>query len=100
MPLAVCGKMAGEYIKKLLGNKGNVVELEGIPGTSAARDRGAGFNAVLKASGMKKVAAQPADFNRAKGLSVMENILQAPFRPASARSRSWALTLRQTPSLP
>lgn len=72
------GKMAGEYIKKLLGGKGNVVELEGLPGTSAARDRGAGFNAVLKANaGLKKVAAQPADFNRAKGLSVMENILQA-----------------------
>lgn len=72
------GKMAGEYIKKLLGGKGNVVELEGLPGTSAARDRGAGFNAVLKANpGLKKVAVQPADFNRAKGLSVMENILQA-----------------------
>lgn len=72
------GKMAGEYIKKLLGGQGNVVELQGLPGSSAARDRGAGFNAVLKATpALKRVAVQPADFNRAKGLSVMENILQA-----------------------
>lgn len=72
------GKLAGEYIKKLLGGRGNVVELQGIPGSSAARDRGAGFNAVLKtATGLKRVASQPADFNRAKGLSVMENILQS-----------------------
>ncbi|GGS25526.1 D-ribose ABC transporter substrate-binding protein [Deinococcus knuensis] len=72
------GKMAGEYIKKLLGGKGNIVELQGIPGSSAARDRGAGFNAALKAApALKRVASQPADFNRAKGLSVMENILQS-----------------------
>ncbi|KQR22827.1 D-ribose ABC transporter substrate-binding protein [Deinococcus sp. Leaf326] len=72
------GKLAGDYIKKLLGGRGNVVELQGIPGSSAARDRGAGFNAVLKtATGLKRVASQPADFNRAKGLSVMENILQS-----------------------
>ncbi|WP_407572349.1 D-ribose ABC transporter substrate-binding protein [Deinococcus altitudinis] len=72
------GKMAGEYIKKLLGGKGNVVELQGLPGSSAARDRGAGFGLVLKSTpALKRVSAQPADFNRAKGLSVMENILQA-----------------------
>ncbi|MFN4250020.1 ribose ABC transporter substrate-binding protein RbsB [Deinococcus sp.] len=72
------GKMAGDYIKKLLGGKGNVVELQGIPGSSAARDRGAGFNAALKTTpALKRVASQPADFNRAKGLSVMENILQS-----------------------
>lgn len=72
------GKMAGEYIKKMLGGKGNLVELVGVPGTSAARDRGAGFNSVVKATpGFKIVASQPADFDRAKGLTVMENILQA-----------------------
>ncbi|HEX2863752.1 MAG TPA: ribose ABC transporter substrate-binding protein RbsB [Deinococcales bacterium] len=72
------GKMAGEYIKKLLNGKGNLVELVGVAGTSAARDRGAGFNAVVKATpGLKIVASQPADFDRAKGLTVMENILQA-----------------------
>ncbi|GHG11871.1 D-ribose ABC transporter substrate-binding protein [Deinococcus piscis] len=72
------GKLAGEFIREQLGGSGNVVELQGVPGSSAARDRGEGFNIVVKENAdMKVVAAQPADFNRAKGLSVMENILQA-----------------------
>ena len=72
------GKMAGEYLAKLLGYKGNVVELVGIPGTSAARDRGKGFNEVMKKyKDIKIVARQTADFNRAKGMQVFENILQA-----------------------
>jgi len=70
------GKMAGEYIVKLLGGKGNVVELEGLPGTSAARDRGKGFNEALNGTSIKVVARQAADFDRTKGLNVMEDILQ------------------------
>ena len=71
------GKMAGEYIIEQLGGKGKVVELEGIAGTSAARDRGQGFNDAIKTSGIEVVAKQTADFDRTKGLAVMENILQA-----------------------
>ncbi|OLD42501.1 MAG: D-ribose ABC transporter substrate-binding protein [Armatimonadetes bacterium 13_1_40CM_3_65_7] len=72
------GKMAAQYVAKRLKGKGNVVMLEGIAGTSAARDRGKGFRDGLKASpGIKLVAVQTADFDRAKGLTVMENILQA-----------------------
>jgi len=71
------GKLAGEFIAKALGGKGSVVELEGIAGTSAARDRGKGFNDAMTAARIKVVARQVADFDRAKGLSVMENILQA-----------------------
>jgi ribose transport system substrate-binding protein len=71
------GKMAGDFILKTLGDKGNLVELQGIAGTSAARDRGKGFHdAVDGKAGVKVTASQPADFDRAKGLSVMENILQ------------------------
>ena len=73
------GRMAAEFLCKALNGKGKVVELEGIPGTSAARDRGKGFNDYLKeqCQGLEVVARQPADFNRAKGLQVFENILQA-----------------------
>jgi len=73
------GKMAGEFLCKAIGGKGKVVELQGIAGTSAARDRGKGFNDYMSAScaGVQIVARQTADFNRAKGLSVFENILQA-----------------------
>ncbi len=72
------GKLAGQYIVDKLGGKGKLVELEGIPGTSAANDRGKGFNEAAKAAaGLTVVAKQPADFDRAKGMKVMENILQA-----------------------
>lgn len=72
------GKMAGQYIVDKLGGKGAVVELEGIPGTSAANDRGKGFNEAAKAAaGIRIAAKQPADFDRAKGMKVMENVLQA-----------------------
>ncbi|GAA0225092.1 hypothetical protein GCM10010492_24080 [Saccharothrix mutabilis subsp. mutabilis] len=56
---------------------GDVVHLQGIPGASAARDRGQGFEQGLNSGGIKVVASQPADFNRAKGLDVMTNLLQA-----------------------
>ena len=72
------GTMAGDLIIEKLGGSGKVVELQGVPGTSAARDRGEGFNkAVDAASGVEVVASQAADFDRTKGLNVMENILQA-----------------------
>ena len=71
------GKLAGEYIVELLGGKGNVVELEGIPGASAARDRGQGFNEAIGGTDIEVVAKQTANFDRAQGLTVMENILQA-----------------------
>lgn len=71
------GVMAGEHIVSLLGGKGKVVELEGIAGTSAARDRGQGFNDAIADTEIEVVAKQVADFDRTQGLSVMENILQA-----------------------
>ena len=48
-------------------------------GTSAARDRGEGFNAYMAEScaDVTIVARQTANFNRAEGLTVFENILQA-----------------------
>ncbi len=71
------GKLAGEYIIEQLGDAANLVELEGIPGASAAVERGEGFNEVIAGTGITVVARQTANFDRAEGLSVMENILQA-----------------------
>jgi len=71
------GEMAGDFIAEQLGETGKVVELEGIPGTSAARDRGEGFNKAMdKYPGLEVIARQPAAFDRAEGMTVMENILQ------------------------
>src|SRR3990172_4990877 len=38
------GKMAAEFLCQAIGGKGNLVQLQGIAGTSAARDRGQGFD--------------------------------------------------------
>ncbi len=74
---AAGGKMAAQFMLQKLGGKGNVVELQGIPGSSAARERGDGFDKSIEAdNGVKIVTKQPADFDRAKSLSVMENIIQ------------------------
>lgn len=70
------GVLAGEYMVSLLGESAKVAELEGIAGSSAARDRGAGFNEIAEGK-LDVVAKQTANFNRAEGLTVMENILQA-----------------------
>jgi len=72
------GKLAGALIVERLGGKGNVVELQGLPGTDPTRDRSLGFRqAIGAAPGIKLVATQPANFDRTQGLNVMENILQA-----------------------
>lgn len=70
------GEMAGNFIVEKLNGKGAVAELEGIPGTTAARDRGEGFHKAVEGK-LDVVAQQPADFDRTKGLTVAENILQA-----------------------
>jgi len=71
------GVLAGEFVCEAIGGSGNVVELQGIAGTSAANDRGQGFNDSLSAdcSGATVVAAQTANFDRAEALTVFENIL-------------------------
>ncbi|MER5506080.1 substrate-binding domain-containing protein [Streptomyces sp. NPDC002766] len=72
------GELAARTIGEKLGGKGKIVILQGQAGTSAARERAAGFAAGLKAyPGIQVVAQQPADFDRTKGLDVMSNLLQA-----------------------
>lgn len=70
------GVLAGEYLMELVGKGAKIVELEGVAGSSAARDRGEGFNNAIDGQ-LNVVAKQTANFNRAEGLTVMENILQA-----------------------
>lgn len=74
------GNIAGDYIIESVKDIENakVVEIQGIMGTNVAQDRSKGFNdAISKEANIEKVATQSADFDRAKALDVMENILQA-----------------------
>jgi len=74
------GYQAGNYFADELKCSGNVVEIQGIAGIPVTEQRSQGFRDALKRKcqdGVKIVASQPADFVPDKGLSVMENILQA-----------------------
>jgi ribose transport system substrate-binding protein len=75
------GVLAAEYIAEELNCKGNVVEIQGLAGISVTEERTEGFTEELKKvcpdGGIDVVAQQPGDFDPAKGLTVMENILQS-----------------------
>ena len=69
-------EMVGEYLVEVLGEGAKVAELEGVNGASATIDRGQGFHNIAD-SKLNVAASQTANFNRAEGMSVMENMLQA-----------------------
>lgn len=69
-------KMATEYLVELIGEGAKVAELQGVPGASATIDRGAGFHEAADAA-LNVVASQSANFDRAEGMTVMENVLQS-----------------------
>jgi ribose transport system substrate-binding protein len=75
------GVLAADYITEELNCQGNVVEIQGLAGISVTEDRTKGFTDTLRkkcpGGGIEIVASQPADFNPDRGLTVMENILQA-----------------------
>jgi ABC-type sugar transport system substrate-binding protein len=67
--------LAAEHICKSVPKGSEVAILQGIITQSTGQARAQGSKAGLEACGMKVVAEQPADWDRAKGQSVMENIL-------------------------
>ena len=68
--------MATEYLKSVIGDGAKVAELQGTTGASATIDRGTGFHNIADGS-LDVVASQTASFDRAEGLTVMENIIQS-----------------------
>lgn len=72
------GRAAGNYVATRLGGKGNVVEIEGQHGAGPTIDRGAGFNEVIATyPNIKVIFRQPGEFQRARGMEVMENVIQS-----------------------
>ena len=69
-------EMATEYLKSIIGDGAKVAELQGTTGASATIDRGTGFHNIADGS-LDVVASQTASFDRAEGLTVMENIIQS-----------------------
>lgn len=71
-------RLVDQLIKKNGSAKGSVVVIQAFMGSGPQIDRYKGIKNILdKYPEIKIVADQPADFQRAKGQSVMENILQA-----------------------
>jgi ribose transport system substrate-binding protein len=72
-----CVKL-GQYFVKMVGKEGEYAELLGIVGDNNTWNRSKGFHSVVdRYPGLKMVAQQSGEFDRAKGLEVMEAILQA-----------------------
>lgn len=66
-----------EYVMSKLGGKGNVIIVEGAPGAQTTTDRLRAIHDVIqKYPGVKILASQPADNQRAKAMQVMDNLLQ------------------------
>ncbi len=71
------GRLAAKVLARYLGGRGKVIELEGIPGTSATQERGVGFNGALREyPDIKVVARVVAYFDRRKAAGVMRHLLQ------------------------
>lgn len=71
------GREAAKSLAESIGERGKVVEIQGILGTNVAQDRSKGFNEGIKAyPNIEVVAKQSADFDRGKALDVMTNVLQ------------------------
>jgi ABC-type sugar transport system substrate-binding protein len=72
-----CVKL-GQYFVKTVGQEGEYAELLGLVGDNNTWNRSKGFHSVVdRYPGLKMVAQQSGEFDRAKGLEVMESILQA-----------------------
>ena len=72
------GQLCGEYMGEILEGKGKVAMILGTPGRDIIQNREKGFReAIGKYEGIEIVAEQVADLERAKAVSVAENILQA-----------------------
>jgi len=65
----------GLYISKLLGGKGNLVVLMGVPGLSNSVDRDRGILQGAKEGGLTVLDDQPCNYNAQKAYSVMSDFL-------------------------
>lgn len=71
-------RIAMNYIVKRLGGKGNVIMMHGYMGQAAQIKRDKGAKEILKANpGLKLLAEQSGEWDRAKAMSLTENWIQS-----------------------
>ena len=72
------GKIAAQFLAQRFEGRGRVLEIEGIPGTSAAHERGAGFNDALKQfDGIDIVHRETARFDRQLAKTITVRVLKS-----------------------
>ncbi|SFD59937.1 ribose transport system substrate-binding protein [Actinopolyspora alba] len=72
------GRKAGEYLaERLLPEGGEIVELRGLSGSTPAAERGRGFRAGIKGSGIEIIATADGQWLRAEARSKMAAMLKA-----------------------
>jgi len=70
--------LAGEYAKEVLGGEGNVLVVEGAPGSSVGDQRRDGFSETVQAdSNIRVVGSQTGLWQNDKALEATQNMLQA-----------------------
>ncbi|THG32814.1 substrate-binding domain-containing protein [Naasia lichenicola] len=70
------GVVSGTNIAAVLGDGGKLIELAGSLGASPTIARGDGLRTGLEGSDVTIVDSQTADYDQAKGLTVMQDLLQ------------------------
>lgn len=71
------GYQLGKALCEALNGEGKVVLIEGTAGNSTSTERVDGYNDAFKEyPGITLLDSQPADFDREKGMTVMENFLE------------------------
>ncbi len=71
------GSLAAQKFIEILPAGSEVIVVEGAAGNTSSIDRVKGFTDAATAGGLKVVASQPADWDRAKAFTVASNLLQA-----------------------
>lgn len=71
------GRMAADWLAKHVNGKGNIVELQGTPGSDPANERRRAFgDAIKKYPGLKIIDSQSGNFERSGGKQVMQAFLK------------------------
>jgi simple sugar transport system substrate-binding protein len=71
------GRMAADWLATAVHSQGNIVELQGTPGSAPANERHKAFvEAIAKYPGLKIIDSQSGDFRRSGGKEVMEAFLK------------------------
>ena len=72
------GQLVGRYLADQLNGKGKIAILEGIPGHETGDSRLRGFHQIIQHyPNIEIVSSQTANWERAQGYSVFQNMLQA-----------------------